>query len=213
MIAISSAFKKALIGVNIDGKVSYRELDSNCKHSENILPQLDNILTELDKELSQNKSYALVVGPGAFTGLRIGISLVKGFLAGDGNKNIVSLTTFELMAYTYIKNYQPKEDFYCVIDALSNFYFICKFSSKGEKKENERIVERELVDKLNGDKIGLSEENLNFVNTLIEPSAQELLELALKKEEAYEFTRPENLIPLYLRKSQAEVALDEKNKI
>ena len=48
MIAISTAFKKALIGVNVEGKFGYKELDSNCKHSENILPKLNEILEQLN---------------------------------------------------------------------------------------------------------------------------------------------------------------------
>ena len=74
MIAICSAMKEALIGVDIDGKKGECNLDSSCKHSENILPNLDKLLQNLDTTLADNDAYAVVVGPGSFTGIRIGIS-------------------------------------------------------------------------------------------------------------------------------------------
>ena len=199
MIAISTAFKKALIGVNVEGKFGYKELDSNCKHSENILPKLNEILEQLN----------VVIGPGSFTGLRIGISLIKGFLAGGGNKNIVALTTNELMAYTYLKESVENEEFYTVIDALSGLYFICQFSKDGEKIGKERMVQRDELENLPGKKIGLKEEEIAGVDDYIDIPAEYLLELALLKQKKGEFISPELLAPLYLRKSQAETNLED----
>ena len=209
MIAISTAFKKALIGVNVEGKFGYKELDSNCKHSENILPKLNEILEQLNVELKDNDSYAVVIGPGSFTGLRIGISLIKGFLAGGGNKNIVALTTNELMAYTYLKESVENEEFYTVIDALSGLYFICQFSKDGEKIGKERMVQRDELENLPGKKIGLKEEEIAGVDDYIDIPAEYLLELALLKQKKGEFISPELLAPLYLRKSQAETNLQD----
>ena len=129
MIALSTAFKKALIGVSVNEKRDTFELDSTCKHSENLLLSLDALLDKMDISIDQNDCFGVVVGPGSFTGVRIAISLVKGLLAGGRNEKIVTLTTFELMAYTYINQYQPKENFVCIIDALSDLYFVCEFDS------------------------------------------------------------------------------------
>ncbi len=212
MIAISTAFKKALIAVSIEGEKAFKELPSNCKHSENILPSLDELLSSINKNLSQNDCYSLVVGPGSFTGLRIGISLIKGFIAGLGEKKIVSITTNELMAYTYIKKFKPNDDFYCVIDALSNLYYISHFSSSGEKLESEKLIDQAELETINGVIIGLVEENVQNAQIKIEPSAQDLLELSQLKLTANDLTKPEELAPLYLRKSQAEVSLESKEK-
>lgn len=209
MIAISTAYKKALIGVDIEGAKAYKELDSNCKHSENILPSLDDTIAKTGKNFKDNDCFALVVGPGSFTGLRIGISLVKGFLAGGGEKKIVGVTTHELMAYTYIKKFQPSENFTCVVDALSGLYYVCEFSSQGEKLCEEKLIEREQLLNIKGKLIGLSEENVDEAAEKVEPSAEDLLELSLKKQLEGRFVRPEELKPLYLRKSQAEASLDK----
>lgn len=210
MIAISTAFKRALIALSINDKIAMKELSSDCKHAENILPAVDELLEQLKFEISDNDSYSLVVGPGSFTGLRIGIALVKGFMAGGGEKKLVTITTNEFMAYTYTKKFQPKENFCCVIDALSNLYYVCEFDKNGIKLGKERLVERSELDSMEITKIGLAEEKAPC-QIFVEPTANDLLEISLNLYKNNIFTKPENLVPLYIRKSQAEASLDVKN--
>lgn len=63
------------------GKV--RELRSRrpLQHSENLIPLIDRLLKKEKLSLEQIDAFAIDRGPGSFTGLRIGFSLLKGFLA------------------------------------------------------------------------------------------------------------------------------------
>ena len=203
MIALSTAFKTALIGISLDGCEKTFELEANCKHSENLLLSIDKLLDEMNKSIQENDSYAVVVGPGSFTGVRIAISLVKGFLAGDENKKIVTLTSFELMAYTYINKFRPNEDFACVIDGLSGLYFVCEFDKNGIQTGKERILSHEDYQNLKVKKIGLTEESISC-DEKIDLSALDLLTLAKDKFLSGKLSKLEELLPLYLRKSQAE---------
>lgn len=210
MIAISTAYKKALVAVEIEGKKAFRELDANCKHSENLLPAIDSALQEVEKTLAQNDKFAVVIGPGSFTGLRISAALVKGFLAGEEKKNVLPLTTFELMAYSYIKNFAPKEDFVCIINGLSGYYFVCKFDCKGNKLSAEEMITKEALEKFQNTKVCLAEEKLTTV--MVDPTAEELLALINEEFFGKEYISAGEIMPLYLRKSQAEDALEEKQK-
>jgi len=60
-----------------------RELRSRTalKHSENLIPLIDRLLKKEKLSLKQIDAFAIDRGPGSFTGLRIGFSLLKGFLA------------------------------------------------------------------------------------------------------------------------------------
>lgn len=210
MIALSTAYKEALVAVDIGGEKALRNLDANCKHSENLLLTLDEALNSCNKSLADNDVFAVVIGPGSFTGVRIASALVKGLVAGEEKKNILPLTTFQLMAYSYIKQFSPSEEFVCVINALSGNYFVCKFDCNGSETTNPQMVDKTDLDALSCLKIGLSEELLGDVQ--IQPKAQDLLDLANEKLKTTSLISGAELVPIYLRKSQAEVSLEEKEK-
>jgi len=207
MIAISTAYKEALIAIEIEGKTSFKSLDSNCKHSENMLYNIDEMLDEMGQSIKNNDYYSVVVGPGSFTGIRIGISLIKGLCAGKNDKIIVPLTTFDLMAYSYIKNFAPTSDFTCILNGLSGYYFICQYSKDGIKQSDEKMITKADLETIKTRFVGLQEENI--VEEMVSPTPVELLELSQNKSKESLYSAKE-ILPLYLRKSQAECGLEEK---
>lgn len=208
MIAISTAYKRALIAYDIKGKQGGSEIDANHAHSENLLYSIDALLNEAGACIKDNDKYAVVIGPGSFTGIRIGMALVKGLVAGGKGEKVIPLTTFDLMAYTYLKT-QPKQGFVCIINALSGLYYVCVYDHCGNKLSKEEVVPADALSKFEGlDKVGLYEEKLT--ENLVQPSAQDLLELAKNREQ--DLTDARSLSPLYLRRSQAEDDLEKKLK-
>lgn len=211
MIAISTAYKEALVAVDINNKKEFMELDSNCKHSENILKSLNELLDKTNSSIKQNDKFAVVVGPGSFTGIRIGIALVKGLVSGLDKYYVLPITTFDLMAYSFLKNNKYNQNFVCVINALSGLYYICKYSKNGEKLGQEELVDQSELEKITENKIGLAEENI--VSTNVRPTSEDLLELACLCDKKGMFSDDiRKLQPLYLRKSQAEDSYDKKIK-
>lgn len=208
MIAISSSTKKALIAVEINNKQKIKELDSNCKHAENILKEIDNLLEEINEGFDQNDCFAVVIGPGSFTGIRIALALIKGFVFSK-NSNIISLTTFDLMAKAYLNKNNIKKSFICVINALGGLYYICKYNRDGEKIGKELLINEEQFKNISEDKVVLNEENIDGYK--VEITAEDLLKLAKEKMVKKEFTPENKLFALYLRRSQAEENLANKN--
>ncbi len=204
MIALCTATKKALLGVSINGKEACEELDANCKHSENVMLTIDKMLDEIDENIIDNDCFSVVIGPGSFTGLRIAVALVKGLIAGGGEKKIISITTSQLMAYSYIIEKKPKNQFFTVINALSGKYYICGFSPDGKVIEEDKVVEEEELNNLGTVKVGLEEEAIKNMDCYVNLHAQELLALSKEKLLKNEVINPQQLIPLYIRKSQAE---------
>lgn len=208
MIAICSAFKEGLIAIDINGRQDFSSLDANCGHSEKLLPEIDKLLDRNNLSIKENTDFAVVVGPGSFTGIRIGIALVKGLCAGLENTKVYTITSFELMAYSYIKHCTPKQDFSCVINALSGKIFKCDFDRQGNQKGKEEIA---MLQELNLETmVGLEEENLCKIT--VKPSSQDLLELAIIKSKMAKCVSANEIAPLYLRKSQAEDDLEAKQK-
>ncbi len=69
------------------------------KHSEKLLPLVDGLLNEIGMKLSDMDAFAITVGPGSFTGLRIGAATVKGY-AYALDKPVIPVSTLEALAYS-----------------------------------------------------------------------------------------------------------------
>ena len=109
ILAIDTTTKKATIALKIDDKVYLKEIDNEITHSEKLLPLLDNTLNEANIKLKDVDLFALTLGPGSFTGVRIGIATIKA-IAKVTNKKIFGTTSLELLALNGIKNvkFTPK---------------------------------------------------------------------------------------------------------
>ena len=81
------------------GLLSEYLLNVKATHTERLLPLIDRALRDAGITLSHVDGLAVAVGPGSFTGLRIGISTAKGLAIGAG-KPLVGVPTLEAMAWT-----------------------------------------------------------------------------------------------------------------
>lgn len=96
-------------------------------HSQTLLPMVDNLLKTSGISPSDIDCFAISEGPGSFTGVRIGISAVKG-LAMPNNTDCIGVSTLEAMAYNLI-------DFDCLVcstmDARCGQLYCAVFEIKG----------------------------------------------------------------------------------
>lgn len=74
-------------------------LNVRATYSERLLPLIERALQDAGITLSHVEAFAVAVGPGSFTGLRIGLSTAKG-LAVAGGRPLVGVSTLEAMAWT-----------------------------------------------------------------------------------------------------------------
>ena len=83
--------------ISDDVVLSSKTVSDGLTHSETLLPLIKEILEEGDISVSDLDAIAVSHGPGSFTGLRIGISAVKG-LAVSSNIPCIGVSTLEAMA-------------------------------------------------------------------------------------------------------------------
>ena len=72
------------------------------KHSQNIMVMTESLFDSLGMDVSEIDVFAVTVGPGSFTGLRIGISSVRAF-AQAMEKKVVAVNTLEALAYNTLQ--------------------------------------------------------------------------------------------------------------
>lgn len=70
---------------------------AKSKHSETVLPLILSVLESTHRRLSDIDAIAVSIGPGSFTGLRIGLALVKG-MAYECNLPVVGVSSLEAQA-------------------------------------------------------------------------------------------------------------------
>jgi len=99
-------------------------LDSPQTHSERLLPAIDLLLNALGIGLPNIDGFALAVGPGSFTGIRIGMSTVKS-LAFPSRSPIAAVSNLEALA---LKIKQPQARLLCpLMDAKRNEVYSALF--------------------------------------------------------------------------------------
>ena len=191
-LAIDTSSKYlTVLAVNGEKKILRHLPDCALKHSVVLMGEVDKALKEAELSPDECDFFAAVTGPGSFTGIRIGISTVKGFAVATG-KPLVSVTAFELLAYNV-----EDDNFYTVIDAAHSHYYVCGYGKDRKVTLAPCYLSEEEVKRL-GNLYGFEDLPLeNYkkieIKTCLYPAVLAKSGSATDKMEA-----------LYVRKSQAE---------
>ena len=211
MLAVNTAFMTANLALKIGENVLLRDIDAKSKHSENVLKTIDEMCQEMDVDILNVGTVAVVTGPGSFTGLRIGVSIAKALGCVNKQLKFVSLSSLELMAYIIAQKKLNDGEFVCAINALSGLFFVAKFDKNGIKLEDERMIDKEALLALKAPIFALKDDMSANGHYEIEIACEDVLNFACLKEEEHKFVDIDDLLPLYLRLSQAEDNLLAKN--
>lgn len=197
-----------------DKLINKNELDNGKTHSENFMPLVEKTLNGSNLSLADIDYISVVVGPGSFTGIRIGVATIKPMVEVL-NIKVASVTSLEILA----RNIQNAETIVSLIDARNNQVYCGIFDKEYNKKQeyladdinnvievlknyknitfvgNGAILHKELLTN--------SLKNVNFSNEN-EQSAKNCGKIGYKKYLENELYTADTIVPIYLRKSQAE---------
>jgi tRNA threonylcarbamoyladenosine biosynthesis protein TsaB len=99
LLAVDTATEICGVALAVDGWVKAELILSNgVTHTQSIMAAIETVLTMTGMEIGSIDGYAVTRGPGGFTGLRIGISTVKG-LALATAKPMVGISSLEVLAH------------------------------------------------------------------------------------------------------------------
>ena len=115
-------------GIFEDGKEICYELSfETLTHSETFMPLVHRVMEKAGVKHEDLDGYAVTVGPGSFTGIRIGVAAVKGMALAAGKKCIAVSSTEALARSCENATMTPKNETLIVpaIDARNNRVFAC----------------------------------------------------------------------------------------
>ena len=100
ILAIDTATNVCSVAVLEDTTVlGHKTIDDEKTHSQKLMPMLEDLLSSLHLSLKDIDLFGIDIGPGSFTGIRIGIATVKAF-ADVYNKPICGISSLESFAYS-----------------------------------------------------------------------------------------------------------------
>lgn len=101
ILAIDSSAKAASVAITDGGRlISECYVNAALTHSRTLMPMIDNALKQAALKFGEVDALAVNVGPGSFTGIRIGIAAVKG-LAMSTEKPCAGVSTLLSTAYNF----------------------------------------------------------------------------------------------------------------
>ena len=220
-LAIDCAISRIAISAKSDDKSVKLVYDVGIKQSEKLLPAVDFVMGELGLTPSQLDYTCLSLGPGSFTGLRLGLSTLKAITLACGIP-VYGIPSLEAYAYPF----REAEGVISVIEAKEDEYFFQFFGRGKALTEVDCKPVGEIASLLSCERKTLAAGPAAgvFVEGVRERSPLVLLEGCLVESDCAEslFALAERQIaagvkpledydgPLYARKSEAELVLEAK---
>ena len=129
ILNIETSTKSTSVALAKDGKlVAIKEEHDVVSHATKLTPFIQDIVKEANVELKDLDAVAVSIGPGSYTGLRIGLSTAKG-LCYALNIPLLSISALEAMAYTLRKFNKDKKNYVSVMNSRKNELYLCLIDS------------------------------------------------------------------------------------
>ena len=228
ILALESSALTASVAI-CDGERLLGEytVNNGNTHSETLLPMAEALLRDLRISISEIDLFAVSVGPGSFTGIRIGVSTLKGLAFGT-KKPCIGVSTLEAMAY----NLHIPNGLICpVMNARRKQVYTALFRESNGKMErliDDSAISVEELDQilatyhepvyLVGDGYDLAVENLTHTlgstpERLRYQSAASIAKAAYIAYSEGSYVSDNDIKPIYLRPCQAERERMEKESM
>lgn len=221
VLGIDTSTKYAGVAIVEDGVVLAQSvLQFMASHSEKLLPEIARILETMKMPLETINYYAVTVGPGSFTGLRVSLSTIKG-LSFATERKVIPLSTLEVIArglafvdypicpildarkkevYAALFKWKKDELIRLKEDSVLNFEDLKEWLSEKTIFVGDGLnIYREKLAQIFGDKALFAKNTHNITSPAIVAMMGE------EKAKEGKFISARDLQPIYLRKSEAEI--------
>ncbi|WP_366922915.1 tRNA (adenosine(37)-N6)-threonylcarbamoyltransferase complex dimerization subunit type 1 TsaB [Metallumcola ferriviriculae] len=227
ILALETATAVASVAVIDKGKLIGEFFTNTSKnHSQSLMPLVDSLLRFVAKDIEEVAAFALAIGPGSFTGLRIGLATVKGMCIAL-NKPAIGVSTLDGLAM----NVSGAQGLICpLLDARKSEVYTAVYNTQDNElcrlTDYMAVAPSELMEQLAkydqpvtilGDAVDAYPEVFKepFLRKAAQgnrwPRAAQVAQLAWQRLQRGEVDDIYNLAPFYIRRSEAEVSWESKH--
>lgn len=217
-----------------DEKILIGEFTQNkaLAHSEKLMPLIEMMMNNLDEDIENLDAVVATIGPGSFTGIRIGVATANAFSMAL-NIPVIGISALRAMAYNFVDSdyvvfatmYAQRNDFYRGAYKIEEGIVTEILSEDAISMENIVLEIKECIDK--GQKVILSGEILEKLDDKEEKEVLIKMGVIFAKKnnslvrasnlcilaEKEMTTKIEYIQPVYIRKPQAEVQYEQRQKL
>lgn len=222
VLAFDTATDVVTVAIGRDGvPLGALQVASGREHAERLVPAIRTLVDDTGVTLDRLAAIAVGIGPGRFTGLRVGVTTAK-VMAQALRIPVVGIGTLDLVAYPL---HHARREVVAVVDARRREVFWARYRPVpgGLERVGDEAVDppHEVVAELqaSGAEVLLAGDGVDRYREVFAaldhaelagpefsaPSARALLELATGRLEREEFVTPSELGPVYLRDSDAAI--------
>jgi len=214
LVAFESSTRSPSVAALVDGELLERDLDGERAHASDLLPCLSLLLESRGRSPKDVTGVAVGVGPGSYTGLRVGIATAQGVARAAGAK-LVGVPSGEALAHALLT---PGERGDLLIDARGGALYHARFSRTEAGVESliaPRVVPAESLSEL------ILESSVLFLDEALKsavteredqrviigsaPRARSILTLASGRLEDKTPVDLSSVLPLYLRPFEGRI--------
>lgn len=209
ILSIDTSSKNAIVAITEnEEKIIELNNEEEKTHSQKLMPMIDEAFQKAKLSLDDIELIVCCLGPGSFTGVRIGISTAKAF-ADSKNIPVVGVNSLEMLAHSL-----DSEGKICaIIDAGHENAYIGYYELKRGENGKLQVIQEELTFlNLTEEKLKQIQKQYKIANFPKDDLGITLAKIGYTKYQNGKSGNSSILSPIYLRKSQAELALEEKNK-
>lgn len=222
ILAIETATIAGSVAILDDGAglIGEVRVDVKVAHAERLMPSIEWLMNASGVSIHEIDAFAVSIGPGSFTGLRIGLSTVKGFSYATG-KPVVPVPTLDAFARTL-----PFCSYVIcpMFDARKNEVYAALYKWDGDVCRKilpeTAISPLELMKQVHERTVFMGEGAALYKEIILEalkdhavfapaskmsPAASSVAEIAVEKLKQGMVADPVSLAPFYIRRSEAEI--------
>ena len=184
--------------------------DEAYRHSELLTSSIQNILNENNLDVSGLSAVSVGIGPGSFTGLRIGFSVAKG-LCYPHNIDLIGISSLKIIANSVVKE---NKNIISLIKDKGEHYYVSKYSNDLKEiiEPKIKLIDRDYIfNILDDDSVIVvnTDESNEFISNLVNAEIQvfkrtissvDMISLSHKSLEEKKFEDIAYIEPMYVKK-------------
>lgn len=220
ILGIDTTTRFLCLGLYVDGRFYEYSLETGRSLSALLVPTIQRVIAAAGLKIPDIDYFACGLGPGSFTGMRIGIATIKG-LSIVRNKPVVGISTLDILAEN-----APVNNALIVpaIDARRGLIYCGSYKREQQgllKRKSEYLLLNldEFIKKFNSKPIVIGDAAVLYGDKMLSrikgatildkdywfPKAHNLLSLALAKIRARRFSSAQTIKPIYLYPQECQI--------